>query len=244
MEIINLGNIVVNTWLYPIREGYVLIDTGYERGYSSFLKKLKLNNIELKDIKYIFLTHAHDDHAGFINQLLEDSPDTRVIMSYRALERLYLGQNSFEGGCTSLLALLFCNFMKLLGKGDHLFPPLKKKFETNCILVTEKNKRKVEYLLEGEIIFTPGHTKDSLSLLISDNELFCGDAAMNGFPSKHKITIWCENKEEFISSWNDIIKLRPIRIYPGHGKVFHYRELLRNMKYAEKMKLYKLKQEK
>lgn len=31
------------------------------------------NNIKSSDIKYVFLTHAHDDHAGFLNEVLEET---------------------------------------------------------------------------------------------------------------------------------------------------------------------------
>lgn len=55
MKIINLGNRTANSWLYPIQDGYVLVDTGYERAYSSFLKKLKQNSFGAKIRKNIFL---------------------------------------------------------------------------------------------------------------------------------------------------------------------------------------------
>ena len=70
-------------------------------------------------------------------------------------------------------------------------------------------KRLVEFLLQGKIIDTPGHTVDSISLFLSDGSLFCGDATMNGLPSLHRITIWAEDKTAFLKSWETIIALRP-----------------------------------
>lgn len=121
---INWGNRIVNNWIYPISQGYVLIDTGYETGYSRLKVKLVSNHINIKDICYIFLTHAHDDHAGFLNDILNDCPDLQVIVNYKSLETLYKGQNSFNGSCTSIFALTFCNIMKIIGKGTHKFPSL------------------------------------------------------------------------------------------------------------------------
>ena len=43
-----------------------------------------------------------------------------------------------------------------------------------------------------EILETPGHTADHISLLVGD-KLFCGDAAMNSFPSRRRTIIWIEN---------------------------------------------------
>ena len=106
-NMVNAGSRIVNNWIYPIDRGYVLIDTGYENGFERLKKKLAALNINIQQILYIFLTHAHDDHAGYLNEMLSECPDTQIVMSGRALEGLYRGQNSFRGGCTSRLALGF-----------------------------------------------------------------------------------------------------------------------------------------
>lgn len=238
---LNAGSRIVNNWIYAIPEGFVLIDTGYENGFTRFQKRLSSLNIDVQDIRYIFLTHAHDDHAGFLNEILAHSPDVQVVMSEKTMEGLYSGQNSFAGGCTGPLALLFCHGMRLLGKGAHRFPPLHREFESRCILVSNENREEVGAKLGGSIIDTPGHTADSISLLRSDGTLFCGDAAMNGFPSLHKITIWAEDQEAFLQSWQKIISLQPAKIYPGHGRPFAYSALEKNKHKARNMKIYPLR---
>lgn len=234
---VNAGSRIVNNWIYPIDKGYVLIDTGYENGFAHLKKKLRKINIDIQQIRYIFLTHAHDDHAGYLNEFLSECADTQIVMSSRALEGLYRGQNSFCGGCTTKFALCFCVLMKLAGKGRHLFPKLRQEYQCRCIQVSEQNRSQVELLLQGKIIDTPGHTIDSISLLLNDGSLFCGDAAMNGLPSLHRITIWVEDKTAFLKSWETIIALRPKIIYPGHGKPFEYGELTANINRAKNMKL-------
>ena len=236
----NAGSRIVNNWLYAIPEGFVLIDTGYENGFARFKKRLSSLNIEVRDIRYIFLTHAHDDHAYFLKEILGETPDVQVIMHPKAIEALHRGHNSFAGGCSGRLALFFCNFMRVLGKGAHRFPPLNREFEKRCILVSEPNREALGLKLHGSIIDTPGHTADSLSLFLNDGRLFCGDAAMNGLPSLHKTTIWVEDKEAFLRSWQTIIGLKPVKIYPGHGRPFDYGELEKNACQARKMKLYPL----
>jgi glyoxylase-like metal-dependent hydrolase (beta-lactamase superfamily II) len=237
MKVINLGNRIVNNYLYPIKDGYVLIDTGYQKGYQAFLKALSRNHLSIHEISYLFLTHAHDDHVGFINDLLRDNPKTKVILSKEALQGLLRGQHSFEGGCTSDLAVFTCKIMELLGIGEHRFPPIKEKFLTRCLVICEENKSKLESLLGGRIYETPGHSKDSISLLLKNGSMFVGDAAMNGLPSIHKITIWVENKNQFYKSWLIILNLKPRKIYPGHGKSFLPLALFKNLTYVKKMKL-------
>lgn len=240
-DILNFGNRIVNCWAYQVDNGYVIIDTGYEHNYKTFKKKLKANKIAIDQINYCFLTHAHDDHAGFINQLLSDNQSMKVIMSGKGIDALRKGQNSFVGGCTSKIALAFCNMMKLIGKGQHKFPSIKAENESRLIFITDDNRACFEKELNGKIVETVGHTSDSISLLLNNGYLFCGDAAMNGFPSKHNITIWVEDSAAFLQSWQTIISLQPAKIFSGHGKPFDVQCLKRNIRFAESIKLYALK---
>ena len=60
----------------------------------------------------------------------------------------------------------------------------------------------MEKILQGKILFTPGHTADSISLKVK-NVIFCGDAAMNDFPSIKRLIIWIENIVDFEKSWDE-----------------------------------------
>lgn len=240
MRIINLGNRIVNNFIYPTQKGYVLIDTGYEGRYEAFLKALDKNGLKLRDIAYIFLTHAHDDHAGFLNEILEQNQTTKLILSKHALPILQKGQHNFVGGCTSQLAVFTCKVMGYLGMGEHRFQALDPKYMSRCLFVEEENKKEIESYLEGKIYETPGHTSDSLSLLLRNGTMFVGDAAMNGLPSLHKITIWAENKKQFYKSWLIILNVKPRKIYPGHGRPFSPIALFKNLNYVKRMRLYPL----
>ena len=237
-EILNVGNRIMNTYVYPITTGYVMIDTGYEHSLAGVEKKLRKNGISLSEIKYVFLTHAHDDHAGFLNELLHKNTDLRVIMSNQAMPTLKRGQNSFYGGCSTFLAWLFCKFMGVVGKAEHRFPCIEERFDNRFIEISDINKAEIEELLQGKILFTPGHTKDSISLR-KDNMIFCGDAAMNGFPSLKRLIIWIENKEEFEQSWKILFEEDVELIYPAHGKCFNKNDL---RKYKDEIKNIRLRQ--
>jgi len=240
LEIINLGNRIMNTYLIKTEYCCLLIDTGYAEQFSGFYNKLASRNIGLNKIDYVFLTHAHDDHAGFLNDVLQHT-NAKVIMHYKAVEGLRRGQNSFDGGCSGKLALLFCKIMGLLGKGEHRFPQIKKCFEERCILIDCNNKNDIESKIHGKIIETPGHTSCSISLLMDDGSLFCGDAAMNGFPSIQRITIWINNLREFYKSWELMIYTNPRMIYPAHGAPFPISDLRKFLSKVEARKLYSLK---
>lgn len=238
MRVINIGNKIINTYAIKLDEGWLLIDTGYSQQFQSFIKKLSKHKIRISDISYVFLTHAHDDHAGFLDELLKHS-DAKVILHKKAVQRLKIGQNSFEGGCTSCLALVFCYMMKLIGKGEHTFPPVNR--PDRYIILTDDVQRNIEDELSCKILHLPGHTKDSIGILFDDRSLFCGDGAMNGFPSLSKITIWIENLEEYKESWKTILNNNPMKIYPSHGKPFLKKDLEKNIHKIDSIKLYPLK---
>ncbi|MEE3488271.1 MAG: MBL fold metallo-hydrolase [Bulleidia sp.] len=237
--IYNLGNRIVNNYLISIDKGYILIDTGYENGFHAFQRRLAKHGVKPEEIRYIFLTHAHDDHAGFLNDVLRIT-DAPVVLHSKAIDGLQKGQNSFKGGCSSLLAYLFCRLMGLFGKGEHKYPPIKGEYMKRLITIDSNEFKELHF--PCEIIETPGHTADHISLL-KDGILFCGDAAMNNFPSIRRTIIWIEDLKSFKESWKKIIALDPAKIYPAHGKPFSTADLVRYLPYLDKIKLRPLRKE-
>ena len=138
------------------------------------------------------------------------------------------------------MALVFCKFMGLIGKGKHLFPAIDKQYIDRFIEISPQNLMNVENILQGKILFTPGHTSDSISLKIG-NKIFCGDAAMNGIPSLKNVTIWVENKKAFQNSWDILINEKSEWIYPAHGKPFRQDKLRKYINHIPKIRLYRLK---
>ena len=218
-----------------------MIDTGYENSYASVLKKLRKLQIQPENIRYLFLTHAHDDHAGFLEEWMTKHPQTQAIAHEKAIGGLWKGQNGFDGGCSTLGAFLFCQLMALLGNGDHRYPKLSEEHLTKIITLNESNLAQIENDLNGKILFTPGHTADSISLVV-DGNLFCGDAAMDGIPSSRKITIWVEDKVAFEKSWGEMIASRAKKIFPAHGSPFCTCALRKNKKFIAGLHLRPLKE--
>ncbi len=238
-RITNLGNRISNVYLIEMREGYLLIDTGYQEQYEHFEADLKKHNISVEDIAYVFITHAHDDHVGFLKQLLDQSK-AKVILHPEAVERLKVGQNSFHGGCSSVLSWCFCQLMKLFGKGEHRFQPVDD--PNRYYVVTKDTKPAIEKILSAKIIELPGHTKDSIGLLFENRVLFSGDAVMNGIPSLNHVILWIENLKDYEASWNKMIGLDFKKVYPSHGKPFSKEQLIKKQPKLQKIRLYPLGQ--
>ena len=237
MMVYNLGNRVVNNYLISSEDGYILIDTGYAGAFPRFLRQLGKHGIDPKDIRYVFLTHAHDDHAGFLNEVLA-ATDAEVIVHPEAIDGLKRGQNSFRGGCAGRLAYGSCLVLAALGHGEHKYPAIREEYLDR--LVPIRTARFSELRFPYEIMETPGHTVDHIALLAGDI-LFCGDAAMNGLPSFRRTTIWIEDAEQYRRSWEKIIQRNPAMLYPAHGKPFRTADLKRFLPALDQVKLYPLK---
>jgi len=235
MKIINIGNRVVNNYLVQLPDGWLVIDTGYPNGYNTFKRKLNKSGIHEKDIRYIFITHAHDDHVGFLNELIENT-DATVIMHHETPERLLAGHNKYKGGCSNKLAKFFVNGMGFLGKAEHSFPVVT--IPANTLIWDGHHQLLKEKGYDIEIIPLPGHTSDHIGLLVGDN-LFCGDAAMNGFPSIKRNIIWIEELKSYCHSWETMINSRAEAIYPSHGNSFPKSDLIRFYRHLDTIKLHK-----
>ena len=237
MTIINLGTCVVNNYLISSEAGWILIDTGYAGCFPRFLKQLEKHRIQPREIRYIFLTHAHDDHAGFLNEVVA-ATGAQVILHPKAIEGLKRGQNSFEGGCSSRLAWLFCQILVLFGHGDHRFPVIQSEYLDRLISIDSDRFKALGF--PYEVLETPGHTADHIALL-AGNALFCGDAAMHGFPSRGRVIIWIENLRQYKASWEAILKVTSAMLYPAHGKPFKTADLKRYLRMLDGVRLYALK---
>ena len=237
MTVFDFGTLVVHTYLVSSESGWILIDTGYAGGFPRFRKRLEKQGIRPEEIRYVFLTHAHDDHAGFLNEVLEAS-DAEVILHPKAVEGLKRGQNSFEGGCSSRLARLSCRVLALAGHGDHRYPPIREEYLERLVPVGSERFRTLDFPFE--VMETPGHTADHIALM-AEGILFCGDAAMNGVPSLRRTTIWIEDLQQYRQSWEKILARDPEMLYPAHGSPFRPDDLRKYLPSLEKVSLYRLK---
>jgi glyoxylase-like metal-dependent hydrolase (beta-lactamase superfamily II) len=226
LSFFEFAQFIVPYHLVKLDDGYLMIDTGYQKDYEGFLKKIKKRGIALAGIKYIFLTHAHDDHAGFLNELL-DNTNAKLILSELAVERLKTGMNP-DGKVTSRGAVAFFKLLwfmaslGLVGKKE-TYPVVDR--ADRYIVINDDTRQMLEGVLSAAILDLPGHTKDSVGLLFKDGSLFCGDTFINGYPSINKITIVIEDFEGYKKSWDTIKSCKASLIYPGHGKPFPASEL-------------------
>jgi glyoxylase-like metal-dependent hydrolase (beta-lactamase superfamily II) len=210
---------VTNSWLLPCTGGYLLIDTCYPDTYPRFLRILKQLNISLGEIRCLLLTHHHEDHAGFAARLAQDT-GCMIVAHEKALTHLALGKTADTMKPLNRRTQAVYSAISLVRKMEGYSPV---RLSVNDIVIFGDNDTLLNELgIDGEILETPGHTADSISVLLSDGSLFAGDAAMNFLkPCGLKYRpIYAENYEEVKQSWEKL-KARGARtVYPAHGTPF------------------------
>jgi hydroxyacylglutathione hydrolase len=200
----------------------IIIDGGPPKSGKSFLKKLDSLSIRPDEIKLIVLTHGDFDHAGSAKEIKEITGARIAIHEYDR-KNLEEARNNWPPGVTTwgkaTHFVLYPLFMKLIS-----FSPAK----ADIILHDEEFPLE-QYGINGRIIYTPGHTAGSVSVLLDSGEAFVGCLAHNAFPfTFHPVLpIYAEDIAEIKKSWDILIKQGAKMIYPGHGNPFPVEKILK-----------------
>lgn len=210
----------------------MLIDVYYPGYYGQFEKKLEKIGITASDIKYLLLTHHHDDHAGFAAELVRNT-GCRVIAHRNALSALEKGDS--EDACDKpvnrRLQIVFTFYM--LFHKEFKFPPVRLA-ERDIIIEGDNDEFLKGIGIDGVILHTPGHTRDSISVLLSDGSAFVGDTAMNflRWTGVGHRPIYIEDIDTVYESWRKLRERGARVIYPSHGNCFSAAKLDKSARLA------------
>ncbi len=153
-----------------------------------------LNILEIKEIKYIFLTHCHADHIGGIHDL-KKAKGGKILISREDSEGLYNKEISLSDYVNMQIPELEAD--SRIDDGD---------------LIHVGN-------LEFKVIATSGHTKGSVCLYNEKERLiFTGDTLFSGTWGRTDLPTG--SFVEIMASISDRLMTLPDETicYPGHGK--------------------------
>lgn len=213
-----------NCYLIGTRDGFLLIDTSYPKYFVKFLHKLERLNLSPDKIKYVLLTHHHDDHAGFVDSLVKLTK-ARVIIHRNAIKPLSRGESeNILKPINSKVEYVF-SLYRLVHK-TFVFAPYK--VTNKDIIISKESDAFLKSIgINAVILHTPGHTKDSISVILDNGDAFVGDAAMNFMKllgTKYR-PIYVEDENEVLKSWKKLLASKVKNIFPSHGAPFSARKL-------------------
>jgi len=220
LQVIKVG--IDNCYIIK-QEGTILIDGGMPGEINKFSKGLKDIGINPSEIKAIVITHCHWDHIGCVKKI-KDMTSAKVIVQRYEKNILMKGDPVMPPGVTRW-GKIFGAFVKQLSK-KYIIEPC----EVDIVL-EEEDYSLEEFGIKGKIVFTPGHSPGSISVVLDSGNAFVGDMAMNGLPLTFgpNLPIFGEDLSSIKHSWRKLIEKGVKKIYPAHGKPFPVEKLINKL---------------
>lgn len=170
-----------NTFFIRGTCGNLLIDTDYLGTLPSFYKEIKKYDIGLNDITYVLATHYHPDHIGLVSQLMEQG--VKLLLIDTQVDYIHYSD-------------------KIFSRDKRLqYVPINK--ESAILVKCEESRTFLHSIgIEGEILSTPSHSNDSISLILDDGTCYVGDLEPIDFLDAYEENIALKKDWELIMNYN------------------------------------------
>lgn len=178
-----------NTFLLCGNAANLLIDTDYAGTLPAFYKEIKRHSIDVRDITYVMATHYHPDHMGLIGELMEHG--VKLLLIDAQTEYVHFSDEIF-------------------GREKQIkYTPIDESLAT-VISCTESRSFLISMGINGEIISTPSHSEDSVSVILDDGDCIVGDLEPIDFLDAY------EDNPRLEKDWRRIMSYKPKRILYAH----------------------------
>lgn len=189
--IVNVGYRSTNFWVITAGRTRLLVDLGWMGMLGAMRAELERKGIALTEITHGFATHYHLDHAGLAQEL----------KAFGMV--LIITPEQLAGAAV----------MKQHAKPqDHFVDVVLDDAKTRVLPLNECRAFLKNIGIDGELIHTPGHSDDSVSLLVDDGCVFTGDLT-------HPALATADDADIVARSWQTLRDRGASTVYPGHGTV-------------------------
>lgn len=175
-----------NTFLIPCSGGYLLLDTDYAGTLPAFYRCIKQTGVRVSDILFVLATHYHPDHMGLISELMKQGVKLLLIDTQK--ESVHFSDYIFA-------------------RDGLPFEPID---ETKATVISCAESRAFlkNIGINGEIISTPSHSQDSVSLMLDDGDCFVGDLEPREY---------MDESEAVQEDWTRVKSFKPQHVYYSHA---------------------------
>ncbi len=198
-KVYELANSKTNIFLIDGTDGSLLFDTGWAGSMDALERSLHEIKKSTGDIGYVLMSHYHPDHCGLAQELADKGAvivalDLQVPFLHSA-DEVYAKGNKPE----------YKRFRPIDDSKVRVISPA----ESRAFLDTLG--------IQGEILHTPGHSDDSVTLLLDEGIAFVGDLNPLYELELHKGT-------QIEASWDKILSHKLKTVYYGHARKHVFEE--------------------
>lgn len=185
LTVVNVGYRSTNYWVVSAGGSRLLVDIGWPGTMGAMKASLKRMGVPLEEIRYALATHYHIDHAGLAEEIKCEGVALLVLqVQFAAIPRMRDWTKPRD------------RYVDITMDGNVTIS-----FEESRELLREVG-------LGGEIVHTPGHSEDSVSLLLDDGSAFTGDLPQEAYSWENPAAL---------ASWRMLRKRGATHVYPAHG---------------------------
>ena len=169
--------------------GNLLFDTDWAGTYFRFCRALHHVGVPLRSISYLLISHYHPDHMGIAREI--SSAGVGLLVMDVQTEYLHASDSVFAKEKSSR------------------FHPI---IDSDTVTVScERSRSLLSGIgIDGEVVHTPGHSGDSVSLVLDDGTAFVGDLCP-------LFTVPAYRDKTLENSWNRVLSRGISRIFYGHS---------------------------
>lgn len=185
-----------NTYIISSDKGVIMFDTGWAGTLQRFYQELGVKEINLRDIDCLLISHYHPDHMGIAQEIANQG--VKLVVMENQVEHIHDSDKVFEKDKRST------------------FVPIHDE-EVRVLAFAESREFLQGLGIRGCIIPTPGHSEDSITLVLDEEAAFVGDL----YPL-YELELHREPGVQ--ESWKLIKSFQPKKVYYGHAKTAVIRE--------------------
>jgi ribonuclease/clavin/mitogillin len=191
--IVNVGYRSTNFWVVSAGRNRVLVDLGWPGKAAALLSNLERMGVPLAEIRYGLATHYHIDHAGAAEDLKQKG--MTLLVTEEQVPAIPL--------------------MKQFTKPADNYTEIRT--HDNMVIPLSRSRALLAGIgIAGEIVHTPGHSDDSVSLVLDIGAAFTGDLTLESMAAENDAAIVAR-------SWQLLRDRGVTTIYPGHGQSYYLR---------------------
>ena len=187
----------------------ILVDTGSPKDGDAILRALAKQGVRGHDLALLLHTHGHSDHCGSTQQLTEVTAAPAAI---HPLDAAVLENGRNQATKPTCLTAKLLHWLV-----EDEFPPVR----PDILLPDEMSLQ--GFGVDGKVVFTPGHTPGSISVLLNSGEAIVGDLVMGGWlggmfrSSQPGYPYYADDLGQIRASVKKLLDLGATRLSVGHG---------------------------